>query len=146
MLNSVLDPHFKYNSGGTQRYYTGFGVPDGIVFPLSIAARGGVGNLVVCDTLYIEILGSPYDYVIVRTVDPRDPFPGGVPFNWRNHIDYITDLTAWYEEPMRERERRLERWLYFGILRNWGQNMIDGLHDGFRRFRGEDIPTDWPGR
>ncbi|MCM3716575.1 hypothetical protein M3202_21255 [Alkalihalobacillus oceani] len=98
---SFVNAH-PLNFGGLPRWYTGFEVPDGIVFDFSLEGRAGYRNsLQVCVDRSIEINGTPYDEFIIRTVDPSNPFPTGTGLNWQGHEDKITQLEDWYYEPQR---------------------------------------------
>lgn len=122
----VLD--YQYTFGGHNRWYFGFKVPEGETFPLRFVAKGGSdGNLVTCGVKYVTIHEeSAYDQIIVRTVDPRWPFPGGVPANWIGKEHLITDLEGWYFE----REEAEER--------NFLEELSNNFRDGLRRLQGKE--------
>lgn len=101
----------RYVFGGLNRWYFGFDIPDNQQFDLKFSSHGGVtGRLGNVITQQITIMGSPYDDLVVRTVDPRNPFPGGVSPEWQGFEAFITDLTDWYYESEIRYQRKLEQW------------------------------------
>ena len=63
----------------------------------------------------ITIQGSPYDEIIVRVVDPQNPFPGGISAEWSKFIDAITSLTNWFNEAKTRYQQKLDEWRSQGV-------------------------------
>lgn len=124
--------------GGLNRWYFGFDIPDGQTFLLRFMAKGGsTGDLTVCGGTTVTIKGSPYDDIIVRTVDPNNPFPGGTPVNWQGKEHYITQLAGWYREPEKAYQQKLERWKAENALQRAYEYMVGHLMQGIKRLIGD---------
>jgi hypothetical protein len=129
--------------GGLNRWYFGFDVPDNTSLLMRFLATGGsTGNLTTCGSRIIDIFGSPYDNIWVRTVDPRNPFPGGVPINWVGKEHYITDLIDWYEEPERAYQQKLANWSTQGVMARIWNYFRENILKGLARLQGRDIGFD----
>jgi hypothetical protein len=101
----------QYVFGGLNRWYFGFDIPDGQTFNLQFLAQGGsTGTMEVCGNDQISIKGSPYDDIIVTTIDPNNPFPGGEPTAWQGFESNITNLAGWFRESGAELQKKLEQW------------------------------------
>lgn len=108
----------RYVFGGLNRWYFGFDIPDDEEFELRFSSHGGVNcNLGNEVTQTIMIQGSPYDDIIVRVVDPENPFPGGISSEWRNFEECIKDLSDWYNETKTRYQAKLEEWRSQGIFK-----------------------------
>lgn len=78
---------------GGRKHYTPFPTKDG-PYSFVVVAWGGSEstNLVDCRQATVTIQGSPYDDYVVRRVDPHNPFPAGVGWNWVNKVwQFFTD-------------------------------------------------------
>lgn len=127
----------RYVFGGLNRWYFGFDIPDGQTFDLRFMAQGGVSNnLTVCKGTTITIQGGAYDDVIVRTVDPENPFPGGVPANWKGKEHYITDLIDWFKASEIAYQRKVAAWRQGATLRGAYEYISSHLIEGIHRLLG----------
>lgn len=75
---------------GGRKHYTPFWAKDG-PYTFVVAAWGGSRgyNLVNCVQGVVTISGSPYDDFVTRRVDPHNPFPAGVGWNWKGKVDSV---------------------------------------------------------
>jgi hypothetical protein len=124
-----------YVFGGLNRWYFGFDIPDNETFNLQFLAHGGVNNMSLCDSRQITIYGSPYDDIVIRSVDPRNPFPGGVPENWKGYEHHITALVDWYIEPQVARQRQIEEWKNMSFLQMLYNYINDNIIEGIKNIR-----------
>lgn len=144
-----LDIDNRFVFGGLNRWYFGFDVPDGGPYLLRFLTEGGTtGDLSTCGGEVVNIQGSPYDDIIIRTVDPRNPFPGGVPINWVGKEHFITDLIGWYEEPEKAYQAKLAYWRgenpeYHGYMRHLWLKFNNTILNGLARLQGKDIELGW---
>lgn len=96
-FNDNNEDEYVKPEGETKRY-TSFDREDG-KYPVKVVAKGyGINNLSSCITSEeVEVIGSPFNDYITRSIDPNNPFPGGMPgFNWQGKTTIIDREKDYY--------------------------------------------------
>ncbi|MEC2467746.1 conjugal transfer protein [Bacillus cereus] len=107
VFNDNYKKHPKYNPNetildGGRKWYTEFTQADGTYSFKAMAYGAGVNKLNLCLTGKIEVEGSGIgdkkgnDDFIKRSVNPQNPFPGQVGWNWKNKEHMLTSLSDWW--------------------------------------------------
>jgi predicted nucleic acid-binding Zn-ribbon protein len=102
--NPKHNPNENILNGG-RKWYVDFEQPDGPYDFKAKAFDAGVNKLNVCMNGSVEIKGSfigdknGNDDFVRRSVNPNNPFPGGVGWNWIGKESIITALKDWWDGP-----------------------------------------------
>ncbi len=108
---NVFDKNYKKNPeynpkeiilNGGRKWYTAFDQPDGKYKFNMKSFDAGVNKLNLCLTGEVDIAGAfigdkkGNDDFIRRSVNPENPFPGKVGWNWKGHEEKLNSLNSWW--------------------------------------------------
>lgn len=99
LFYNTMDPNRDIEDeliDGGRKWYTPYKYPDGAYNFKVVAYNAGNNNLSDAAGDYVAVCGSPFDDYVIRSINPDNPFPGGVGYNWKGQESIISNLLGWF--------------------------------------------------